>query len=216
MTMSTADRISHAVEQLGETDINSIAMFLSKSTATVRNHLNKGVNGVSVTKQGKKTLVKPTNNVSGKSKASGASTTSNIHTSKATNNSSTKLDRQTVKNMSSDMERELEAVAKKYGVQIDMGGGTYDPDGNFANFKVKVSTLSEDGTAQTKEAEDFKRRAAMYGLSADMLGKSFELRGEMFTVTGLAAKAKKYPVLIKNSQGKDYKVSAQVVKSRLG
>lgn len=198
--MATADMISATVNRNGEMDVKNLAKALDKSEATIRNALNKGVDGVRVTRSGKRMVARPL-------KRNNDNTTTH-----STGKKGAKLDRKTVRNIGEEMERELEAVAKKYGVQIERGGATFDPNGNFATYKIKVSTVADDGTVMSKEAEDFKRKAGRFGLDPEMLGKGFKHNGETFTVVGLAAKAKKYPVLVERADGKAFKMPSTLVR----
>lgn len=123
------------------------------------------------------------------------------------------LNRATLRAISTDAEAALASVAKKHGVQIDVGGIRYNAD--HATMKVEIAAIASDGTAKTKEATDFERYADSYGLKASDLGREFNYLGDTFTLIGAKPRSTKYPLLAKRSDGKVYKLPLNVVKYAL-
>jgi hypothetical protein len=115
------------------------------------------------------------------------------------------LSRATVKAISADAEQALQSVAKKYGLTVERGNGNFSSTSFMAKFEFSLAGENRDATA-------FKTRAMMYGLKESDLGRSFKSNGETFTISGLATKAKKFPILATNSKGQTYKFSASNVK----
>jgi len=108
----------------------------------------------------------------------------------------------------------LDTVAAELGYQIQVGNASFS--GSQCTFKVECAVVGEDGMAQTREATDFKARAALYGLSPDDLGKVFTNGGERFRVTGLKPKSRKYPIVaVRVKDDKGYKFPADMVKLAL-
>lgn len=110
---------------------------------------------------------------------------------------------------------ELQDIEKEYGIKISLGNCTYS-DSN-ATFKLEVSDIGDNGEVMTKEAEDFKRRASLYGLSPKDLGRVIKdpLSGEEYTIIGLKTRSTKYPILAKGKNGKTYKFPVDVIKRML-
>jgi hypothetical protein len=77
-------------------------------------------------------------------------------------------------------------------------------EGTHNQFALR-DILTDDGEVVTKESEDFRRYAHEYGLKPEWLGKTFESRGQEFTIVGLSTRAKKYKVIARNSEGVGYK-----------
>jgi hypothetical protein len=64
----------------------------------------------------------------------------------------------------------------------------------------------------TKEATDFNRFAASFGITKK-LGDTFFFRYETYEIVGLKPRSSKYPLLAKNiSSGKTFKFPANVAK----
>ena len=119
------------------------------------------------------------------------------------------LDRTAVRRINDDIQSALDAVAKRYGVQIKVGNSRFS--NTNCTTKIDISTVNEGGTAMTKEATDFNRFAASFGITKK-LGDTFEFRYDRYEITGLKPRSSKYPVLAKNlSNGKTFKFPASVI-----
>lgn len=111
-------------------------------------------------------------------------------------------------------EKALQQIAEEFGVQITRKGGNYS-DGS-ATIKFEFAEIGEDGTAKTREAEDFAMYANRYGLEASDLGRDFTSRGDTFTISGCAPRARKMPILAtRKADGKRYKFNHHDVKRAL-
>lgn len=119
------------------------------------------------------------------------------------------LDRTAVRRINDDIQSALDAVAKRYGVQIKVGNSRFS-DSNCTT-KIDISTVNEGGTVMTKEATDFNRFATSFGITKK-LGDTFEFRYDTYEIVGLKPRSSKYPVLAKNvSNGKTFKFPANVI-----
>jgi len=107
----------------------------------------------------------------------------------------------------------LEPIGEKYGIELKAGRCSYSPS-NFT-LKLEGSLVSEDGVVLTKEAGDFKKYAHWHGLVPEDLGKTFQSRGVVYTITGLKTRASKYPITAEASNGGSYKFAAESVKRLL-
>jgi hypothetical protein len=107
----------------------------------------------------------------------------------------------------------LASVGKKYNLKFHAGNTSYTE--SVATIKLEASVIGADGTAVTKDVEDFKRFASMFGLSQEMLGQSITIQGKKFTVVGLKPNAPKRPVRIADENGKNFVVDAETVVRQL-
>ena len=124
------------------------------------------------------------------------------------------MDRQKVLSIRDKLNEVLKEAGKDLGVELRLGNCTYY--NNNATFKLEVAEIGEDGEVHTKEAEDFRARAFMYGLQPEDLGKDFrDFTGKKFTITGLKPRSKKYPILAKDEDGETYKLPTEMVKACL-
>ncbi len=121
-----------------------------------------------------------------------------------------KLDAARVKALVAEMNAAVTAIATSHGLKINIGGGTY---GELeANLKVKVQVLDTAGHAEQAK-RTFDAYAAMLGLRADDLGRTFIFKGSLFKVTGLNPNAPKFCVLARRADGKEYRFPASVIRA---
>lgn len=119
------------------------------------------------------------------------------------------LDRAAVRRINNDIELALKAVADRYGVQIKVGNSRFS--NTNCTTKIDISTVNEGGTVMTKEATDFNRFAASFGITKK-LGDTFDFRYDRYEIVGLKPRSSKYPVLAKSlSSGKTFKFPANVI-----
>jgi len=119
------------------------------------------------------------------------------------------LDRTAVRRINDDIQSALDAVAKRYGVQIKVGNSRFS--NTNCTTKIDISTVNEGGTVMTKEATDFNRFASSFGITKK-LGDTFDFRYDTYEIVGLKPRSSKYPVLAKNlSNGKTFKFPANVI-----
>ena len=106
-----------------------------------------------------------------------------------------------------DLNKALEAVQKKHGIDIHVGNISYKE--NEAKVKVICETKSA-GEAKVKQENseyDFHRK---YYSELPEMNSKIKLNGKIFTITGWSSRAKKYPVIITNSKGKQFKISVEM------
>ena len=122
----------------------------------------------------------------------------------------------TVRTINAAIAEAIKPLEEQFGISFGAPSARYGE--NNMTVKIDVATVADDGSVLTKEAEDFKRCASMFGLKPEMLGRTFK-RGELdeYEVTGLKPRSRKYPVLAKNlSNGKTYKFAAIIVRNYMG
>lgn len=87
-------------------------------------------------------------------------------------------------------------IAEQYGVSVQFGHGSFSP--SCFTGKIEIAVISDDGTVQSKEREDFHRYCFRYGLEPSDLDKQIRLyNGRQYTITGANPKNRKYPILLK-------------------
>ena len=122
----------------------------------------------------------------------------------------TNFDKPTIKAIRMAMDNALATVEKEYGITISTGNARFS--GNEVTFKVKANTQSSDGTANTKEADNFELYKNSIGLGWLNVGDQIMLQGKYFTLKGYNTRARKSPIQIEDTQGRGYKCSVEMVK----
>ena len=126
------------------------------------------------------------------------------------------IDKTFLKLIRTKIEEALAELGTTHNIRITAGGATYDRGGKFATMKLEITTIDETGKAASKDAEAFKVYAVMFGLKPDDLGKKFLYHDRVCTITGLAPKSGKYPVLAERDDGKVYKFRVDDVTHGMG
>lgn len=124
------------------------------------------------------------------------------------------LDRPKLKYIRKRLETTLKPVAKELGVVINVGNCTFQK--RNCRFQVKVAVLDSDGKPMTEETESFNDNARLYGFEPDDMKREFVCRGKTYTLCGLNPKSRKYPIIAKGDNGKEYKFPCRVVLKALG
>ena len=123
------------------------------------------------------------------------------------------FDRPTLKVIGEAIDKALYAVAREYDISIKRGGGAFDAT-NF-RFKVECSIIVK-GTVVTKESQQFKQYASLYGMKPEDLGKQILFGGKAYKITGLRLTSRKFPVMAERYDGRTYFLPLSSVKDALG
>ena len=107
-----------------------------------------------------------------------------------------------------DFDKAVTELAKKYDVKIGLGSISYG-DHEFTS-RLTVTRNSIGGVNTDKI--DFENYCILYGLEKTDFGKSFTMRGEIYTIIGLNLKARKSPIKLSCANGKTYKADSETVK----
>jgi hypothetical protein len=107
----------------------------------------------------------------------------------------------------------VKAVGEKHGVDIKVGKGKYS-NAATGTLSIEISTINADGTVETREAQDFRMLANLYGFEPDDLGRTFTSPsdGKTYTITGLRARAAKMPIIGVDQNGKAFVFSERIAK----
>jgi hypothetical protein len=123
------------------------------------------------------------------------------------------MDRQFVKQLRERIQSVLDE-SEIDDVELHIGNCSYS--NNVATFKLEVLTKNEDGTVNTKIAEDFKYHAFLYDLKPTDLNRTFAMRGEEYKIVGCKPRSSKYPIIVEELRtARRYKFSADVVALQL-
>ena len=122
----------------------------------------------------------------------------------------TNFDKPTIKAIRLAMDSALAQVEKDYGIKISTGNARFS--GNEVTFKVKANTVTSDGVANTKEADNWELYKNTIGLGWLNVGDQIMLQGKYFTLKGYNTRARKSPIQIEDMQGRGYKCSVEMVK----
>ncbi len=122
----------------------------------------------------------------------------------------TNFDKPTIKAIRVAMDSALAKVEKDYGIKISTGNARFS--GNEVTFKVKANTVTSDGVANTKEADNWDLYKHTIGLEWLNVGDQIMLQGKYFTLKGYNTRARKSPIQIEDMQGRGYKCSVEMVK----
>ena len=114
------------------------------------------------------------------------------------------LDRNFCKAIRPEIDKALEELGDKFGVEIKAGNARYT--GNQVTFKLEASLVKDDGSTFDPKRDEFSRICGRYGLQASDLDRVIETtRGQKIKIIGLNPKRRKYPVLIEDlMRGKEY------------
>jgi len=113
------------------------------------------------------------------------------------------------------IDKALEEVGKKLGINISSGNGTFDSN-NF-NLKIICSVIGDSGEVVTKELADLRRHAAnnpssISGITTDDLLKVFKIHGQTFVLVGMKIRARKNNMIIRDTDtGKEFLTNDAVV-----
>jgi hypothetical protein len=125
------------------------------------------------------------------------------------------MSKATLRVLRAELDAALAPVAARNNITITTGSCSFM--GGTATFKVEVATVSADGVVASREADDFKRHAIMFGVKPEDMHRELTHGGRVYTLTGLAVKSTKFPFLAKSKlDGKIYKLPADDVRVALG
>ena len=93
-----------------------------------------------------------------------------------------------------EIEAALAAVGRRHGITIRAGTARFRE--STAELKLELAVIGGDGRSARREAEEFAKYHAMYGLEASDLGQVVTLNREEHRLVGLAPNRPKYPIVM--------------------
>ena len=122
------------------------------------------------------------------------------------------FDKPILRLLSAEIEQALAPIATKYGISLTYKGASYSATN--ATLKIEAATIGTSGD-QSKEREDFKLYAGMYGLKATDLDAKIIYAGKPYQITGMNPRRTKYPIMARRFDGVSMCLTASGVKSAL-
>lgn len=115
------------------------------------------------------------------------------------------IDRKSLQMLRPLIEKELETLAKKHGIIIKVGNGSFDMTHLNGQLKVEISVVGEGGMVMNREATDFLNNAELLGMKKEWLNKEFTNgNGNKFKIIGLRLRARMNVVCTKIEGGGTY------------
>ena len=113
-----------------------------------------------------------------------------------------------IKNFRADFAEAVKDLEEKYGFNIKLGNISYSDSRFTSKLEVTLDTVSPTQRFE----ETFKALYKLYGLSEDLLGKSFMSNGLTMKFVGIDSKKRNYPCICTANNGKQYKMSTEQLK----
>lgn len=109
------------------------------------------------------------------------------------------------KKIRNQINEDLAALGKEYGLTIHAGNASYDA--NAVTFKVECALEGFD-----RDKEDFDQTHFLFDLPKDAYGKEFTFGGRKYTLVGLKPNRPKFPILAARD-GSNYKLPERSIAS---
>jgi hypothetical protein len=124
------------------------------------------------------------------------------------------FDRTNLRLIADDIRTALAPIAVKWGITLDYKGARFSPDN--VTFKMEGATIGSGGVSNTRERDNFKLYASMYGLKDTDLDKEISYAGKKYIIVGLNTRRQKYPIVAKRVEdGKTILLTCEMVKLSL-
>lgn len=124
----------------------------------------------------------------------------------------TEINRTVLRELRGEIEEALKDLGEKHGVVFSVGSANFLP--TVATFKLEVATKAEDGTVNTKDAENFRSLCYLYQLRPEHLHKLLTFNGTQYKLVGLNPRSGKYPLIVERvSDGKGFKLHSSAADS---
>lgn len=119
------------------------------------------------------------------------------------------MDRETAKDLRSEMQIALNNVANKHGMVVKLGNGTFTSN----QFWLKVTFQDDDEGSGSFEETNFKQYASMFGLKPSDFGRTFTYNGKRYKVVGIKPQARRFPIVAERQpDGRRFKFPSTVIK----
>jgi len=100
-----------------------------------------------------------------------------------------------------DFKNAINSIEAMYDIKLNLGTIHYD----YVGFRVKLEGRFIPKDGKSIEQVEFEKHCRKFGLSEKDFGQKVLINGEVGFVSGINARAKKYPILI-SVDGKVYKM----------
>ena len=123
--------------------------------------------------------------------------------------SMTKINKPFLNSVRADINAALNSVGEKHGLALSIQSIRYSDTGFNTTLKATVNEDSQGNSIDPDKIE-FEKYAAHMGFDSSAFGKTFEQDGKAFIVSGIAPRARKFPILATHS-GTQYKFPISVL-----
>ena len=99
-----------------------------------------------------------------------------------------------LKKLQPEIEAALAELGRRHGITIRADGARFSD--RTADLKLELAVIGGDGRPARREAEEFEKYHAMFGLRAADLGRTIVLDREEHRLVGLAPNRPRYPIVM--------------------
>lgn len=125
-----------------------------------------------------------------------------------------KFTKSTLPQLRAAMSVALKSVEEQFAISIELGSCRFRP--HESSFKLKLSTLTEDGVDEAA-LDNFMRYALSRGFDKEDFGKDFTKDGRQFKIVGWTNRRHRYPVDVREiATGTGWKFGVESVLRALG
>src|SRR5260370_42268327 len=103
------------------------------------------------------------------------------------------LEREEIRQLREKLQAYLDIFGEDNDLRITVGSATFTED--LVQFKVELAPFREDGTAATRQSEDFKRYCCRHDLEPTDLGRTFQHGPKTYKLVGLRPRSPAYALL---------------------
>lgn len=112
-------------------------------------------------------------------------------------------DKEIVKAIQSRVLEFCKELSQMYGLKFQKCNTSYN---EFElNFKIVFHSTNDEGMDIYQDT--YLKYAEIYGLKEEWLGKEIKVNATKLTIRGLDLKKKKYPIVLRNAHGRQYKMT---------
>lgn len=126
-----------------------------------------------------------------------------------------KFNRMAVRKLRDEMEVELNALYKKYGIVVKFGNARFSDFECSMKLELKIENKESQEKNCDKEKALFEIYAPIFGFYPEDFGKRFAIQNQVYTITGINPNRPKFPISGMRLDGKQFKFSASTVKRAL-
>lgn len=106
------------------------------------------------------------------------------------------MNKKLIDEVSKEMEKAVQEVAKKLNVKIEFDGGSY----NLTEGKLKFKVTEVGEKLENSMKDEYSRYCPVFGLKEEWFGKeiTFPDNGDRYKIAGIAPSRRKYPVILQS------------------
>lgn len=105
------------------------------------------------------------------------------------------------------IEKDLAVLADDYGINIKAGNIKYEQN----SFNITLNATKKEVNGKSFEQAEFEKLCRIYGLTAEDYLKQVTILGKQYVVCGFSKSASKYPIVVKDAYGKEFKAPVSAI-----